>query len=447
MNELIQLKTITLSFLIAFLLSCVAISPKVQALAPPPDGGYAGANTAEGDGALNSVIPQARGSGANNTALGYHTLFSDTSGSFNTATGSVALANNNGSNNTANGYQALADNTNGSYNTATGSQALTNNTASFNSAFGGLALFSNISGSQNSAVGWGALRENIYGFANTAVGYNALTNNLGTFPPPDPNIGSRNTAVGSEALYNNTNGHHNTAIGSSALFSNTTSIDNVALGSDALYSNMDGDANTAIGVSGLLHNTTGIENTAIGPGALSTNTTGNSNIALGYAAGLHTTGSFNIDIGNEGVAGESNTIRIGTEGLHTVTLIAGIWGTPIVGGATVVVNGNGQLGVAAIASSLPGSHSTRRLRQEMLRYEAMNMKLESNFLKEHRKVEEQQATITELKKEMKAILARVNEQESRIQKVSAELELRKAAPQMVVDNSVKTQDLQDGVQY
>jgi hypothetical protein len=402
MNQLIQFKTTTLSFLIAFLLTYVVLLPKVQALAPPPDGGYPGANTAEGDGALKSVTPQARGSGANNTALGYHTLFSDTTGSFNTATGSVALANNNGSANTANGYQALAHNTNGGGNTATGSRALSSNTD---------------------------------GLGNTAVGYQAAFSNVGDvihFAVNDFFGGRYNTAIGFEALLNNVNGSDNTAVGSKALTNN--------LANPPLYPGPLGSQSTAVGSEALYSNTDGDGNTAVGAQALYTNTTGGYNIALGPFAGYNTTGSFNIDIGNEGIAGESRTIRIGTEGDHTATLIAGIWGTPIVGGATVVVNGNGQLGIAAIASSVPGSRSTRRLKQEILRDEAMNTKLRSDFLKEHRKVEEQQATITELKKEMKAIVVRVNEQESRIQRVSAELELRKAAPQMVVDNSVKTQD-------
>ena len=47
------------------------------------------------------------------------------------------------------------------------------------------------------------------------------------------------------------------------------------------------------------------------------NTTGSGNIALGvYAGSILTIGNNNIDIGNQGVAGESNTIRIGTTGLR-----------------------------------------------------------------------------------------------------------------------------------
>jgi hypothetical protein len=100
MSPLIQFKKITiLLFLITLTVACFGLSPGAQALHPPPDGGYAGHNTAEGDGALQSITPGARGSGFDNTALGYHTLFTDTTGSGNTATGSGALANNDGNDN------------------------------------------------------------------------------------------------------------------------------------------------------------------------------------------------------------------------------------------------------------------------------------------------------------------------------------------------------------
>jgi hypothetical protein len=52
----------------------------------------------------------------------------------------------------------------------------------------------------------------------------------------------------------------------------------------------------------------------------------------------------NIDIGNAGVASESNTIRIGRQGTQNATYIAGISRTPIAGGVAVRVNANGQLG-------------------------------------------------------------------------------------------------------
>ena len=95
--------------------------------------------------------------------------------------------------------------------------------------------------------------------------------------------------------------------------------------------------NTATGVNALLNNTTGSENTAVGVNAMLNNTTGSNNIALGYLAGSNlTTGSNNIDIGNQGVAAESKTIRIGTQGTQTATFIAGISGAGVTGAAVEV---------------------------------------------------------------------------------------------------------------
>jgi precorrin-4 methylase len=58
----------------------------------------------------------------------------------------------------------------------------------------------------------------------------------------------------------------------------------------------------------------------------------------------------------------------------------------------------------------------------------------NEFLKEHRKVEEQEKTIVELKSGMTALAATVKEQAAQIQKVSAQLEVNKTAPQTVLNN-------------
>src|SRR5205807_1941856 len=167
-------------------------------------------------------------------------------------------------------------------------------------------------------------------------------------------VGADNTASGQAALSNNLDGSANTANGVEALFSNTSGDENTANGFQALHENTTGNDNAANGLSALLSNTTGCDNTANGAYALRNNTTGSYNIAIGNQAGDNlTTGDNNIDIGNfnsnppfgsSDVAGESNTIRIGTPAIHTATLIAGISGAPVAG-VTVVVDGNGQLGV------------------------------------------------------------------------------------------------------
>ena len=128
------------------------------------------------------------------------------------------------------------------------------------------------------------------------------------------NTSSGNTATGANALQYNTTGGDNTAAGAYALYVNTTGDENTTMGRSAMQSNTTGSGNTATGFGALFANTTGFDNTVTGRSAFSYNTTGNSNIALGVGAGANiTTGSDNIDIGNAGVAGETNIIRIGTD--------------------------------------------------------------------------------------------------------------------------------------
>ena len=420
--------------LIAVALVCFGLAPARSAfgVSPAPDGGYPSANTAEGTNALFSLT-----SGVWNTALGYRALYNANAGGFNTASGS----------------SALYSNTTGNFNTANGSSALYHNTVA----------------SDNTASGYAALFNNTTGTDNTANGFKALFNN---------NTGSNNTANGVQALASNTTGNHNMATGFQALFKNNIGYQNTANGTETLFNNTTGFNNTASGFQALSFNTTGFDNTANGLDALFHNNTGGRNIALGYAAGYNlTTGNDNIDIGNQGVAGESDTIRIGTQGTQNDTFIAGISATTVAGGIPVVVDGTtGQLGIAATSSQrfkaeikpmdkaseaiLALKPVTFRYKQELdpkgipqfglvaeevekvnpalvtrdtkgnvytVRYDAVNAMLLNEFLKQHRIVQEQQT-------EIKALAAQLKEQAALLQKVSNRLELNKPAPQMVENN-------------
>ena len=86
MNPLIQLKKATRPFLGVFVFVCLTLSPRVQAVVPPPDGGYPGLNTAEGQKALFNLT-----TGTGNTAVGGFSLFSTAAGSFNTGVGAGTL--------------------------------------------------------------------------------------------------------------------------------------------------------------------------------------------------------------------------------------------------------------------------------------------------------------------------------------------------------------------
>jgi hypothetical protein len=376
--------------LIPLVLASFALSPTARAVSPAPDGGYPGNNTAEGDDALFSLT-----TGSDNTATGFDALYSNTEGINNTANGNQALySNTTGSSNTATGFMALSSNTRGSYNTANGVSALViNNT----------------------------------GARNTATGFNALANNT---------TGGLNTATGFDALLSNTGGYYNTANGYQALYSNTTSNSNTAEGYQALKNN-----------------------------------TGAINIGLGVNAGLNlTTGSHNIDIGNGGVAGESGTMRIGGAS-QTRTFIAAIRGvtTANADAVPVVIDSAGQLGTMSSSkrfkkeikpmdqtseailalkpvtfhykSDSTGTAQFGLIAEEVakvnpdlvvrdddgeiytVRYDAVNAMLLNEFLKEHRKNEEQEATIAKQQKQIEALA-------TGLQKVSAQLEVNRAAPQM-----------------
>jgi Chaperone of endosialidase len=458
-------------------LVCFALLPLAVAVSPAPDGDYPGENTAEGHEALNSLT-----SGTNNTATGFQALFSNTTGGANTATGWEALSSNNADNNTATGFEALGSNktgiqntatgafalsgNDGNNNTATGFEALSSNLADNNTATGAFALNSNITGTENTANGAGALQRNTTGGFNTANGVDALNSNT---------TGSENTANGAAALSGNTTGNNNTATGEGALLANKTGSNNTATGLSALESNTAGSKNTADGVEALVINT-GNSNTASGYFALINNTTGSNNIAFGANAGFNlTTGSNNIDIGNIGVAGESAKVRIGTVGTQKAVFIAGIHGVTVASGLDVVVGTNGQLGTitssarfkeaikpmdkaseAILALKPVTFHYKKELDPDgvpqfglvaeqvekvspdlvardadgkvyTVRYEAVNAMLLNEFLKEHRKVEEQGATIAEMKKQIEALTATV-------QKVSDQVAPSKPALQLVANH-------------
>jgi hypothetical protein len=400
-TSLIQFETTTPPFraAIALLFACFWFLPTMQAVSPAPDGGYPGGNTAEGQNALLNLAAEGVGY---NTAVGYFSLGSDTTGGYNTGVGAGTLLANTGDLNTATGAGALLSNTIGTYNTANGVQALILNT--------------------------------------------------------------------------------------------------------------EGNANTATGIAALFHNTIGGYNTANGIGALAFNTTGVSNTAVGvYAGNFVTTGNFNTAVGDgagENVSTANNVIAIGAgidgENVSNTCYIGNIFGVSSAGATTVYVNSLGKLGTVvssrrfkddikpmdkASEAILALKPVTFRYKHEIdptrspqfglvaeevekvnpalvvrdsegkintVRYEAVNAMLLNEFLKEHRKVEqqgrkmqEQEASITQLKstmtqqqkesqsiaaqqqKDIQALTATLKDQALLIQKVNDKVELNRPAPQVV----------------
>jgi Chaperone of endosialidase len=189
--------------------------------------------------------------------------------------------------------------------------------------------------------------------------------------------GAGNTGVGKFVLLSNSTGSNNTAVGLLAMTANTTGSDNTAIGRGALLGNQLGNANTVVGTNALSGSNTGNNNTAIGFNALAGNTSGGGNIAVGTSAGSNlTTGNNNIIVGNQGVGGESATIRIGT--VQTRAFLAGVRGR-ITGAAdaiAVLIDSNGQLGTISssrlvkedIRDMGEGTERLMKLRPVVFRY-------------------------------------------------------------------------------
>jgi len=437
MNSIIPLKTTTPSFLVTLAFLCFMLLPQIQAapqVVPAPDGCYPAFTTAEGCNALFGL-----GAGQGNTGLGWYSLFSVDGGNFNTGVGAGTLVLNTADSNTAVGAAALLLNTTGTKNTAIGTDALVHNdTAEQNTATGAFALFSHVTGNANTAVGANALFSDTTGQVNTAIGAGALF-----------------------TVNNGFNGSFNTAVGASALFANTGG-DNVAVGAQALQTNAGGNDNIGVGVS-----------------ALGANTSGNQNIALGTFAGLQqTTGSDNIYIGYQmqGTAGESNSCYIKS-----------IFGQMSVTGLPVLINSNNKLGTIisskrfkedikpmddasnALFALKPVSfrykkeidpsgtsqlglvaEDVQKVNPDLVvcdkegkvysvRYDQVNAMLLNEFLKEHSKIEQQEATIAELKstlaQQQKSFQSKLAEQEKRIQAVA--LDLQRVATEMQTKNSAE----------
>jgi trimeric autotransporter adhesin len=436
MNPLIQSKKTTiLPALVAVTLTCFALSPQARAVCQE------GCDSSLFNAFLGNDALINNTTGAGNTAFGWRSLFANTDGSFSTGVGAGALVLNNGSSNTAVGAAALLLNSFGTQNTAIGTDAL---------------VF-NESGNDNTATGAFALFNNTAAYGNTAMGVGALTQN---------DISGNELAI------------YNTAVGFEALNANVDGSDNTAVGEEALFSNNNAQANTAVGDRTLMATTDGSFNTAIGASAMPYNVLGNSNTVVGAVAGFNlVNGDFNTYLG--GLVGaqapdEDSVIRIAdlSSGYAmNACFIGGIFGN-LTPGVPVYINADGQLSTTASSARFKDEIKpmekaseaifalkpvTFRYKKEFdrqglpqfglvaeevekvnpdlvyhdgqgeiytVRYEAVNAMLLNEFLKEHRKVEEQGAMIAQQQKQIEALTVG-------LQKVSAQLEASKPAPQVV----------------
>jgi hypothetical protein len=215
------------------------------------------------------------------------------------------------------------------------------------------------------------------------------------------------------------------------------------------------------------------------------NVHGAGNVAVGDSAGAGVEGDFNIYIGafagpapSPAPVAESETIRIG-DVFNSACFIGGISGATASGGVAVFIDVNGKLGTLtssarfkdeikpmdkASESILALKPVTFRYKKEIdanripqfglvaeavakvnpdlvvtgrdgkpytVRYEAVNAMLLNEFLKEHRKVEELEKQLAQTQKDL---IARLKEQDAKIQTVSDKVELRKSSPRTVAND-------------
>ena len=428
-------------FTMAIALAWFALSPPLKAQCPTFCDGAVGGNTALGNNALGNVSPAA--GGINNTAVGFKALAADTSGQYNIAVGSGALE----------------ANTTGDFNMAIGTEALRLNNANLNLAIGFRVLFQNTTGSHLTGIGAAAMRN------NTTAGFN--------------------TAIGAGAMKNNTVTEFNVAVGDGALiaFNGTLGTDgaNTALGSIALAALTSGQENVVVGRRALEFLTSGSNNVALGWRSGDNLTTGDGNTFLGNQAGVNE----GPDVDNVICLGTRGDTQAAGQATPNRCFIGNIVGVTTGGPAPtvpVVIDQDGQLGTVASSRQFKKDikpinqaseailklkpvtfhYKNRDVKNDLtpqfgliaedveqinrdlivydkegklwsVRYDAVNVMLLNEFIKEHKKVEEQQASIADLKSTVQVLTAQLKEQAAQIQKVSAQLETSKPAPKVVTN--------------
>ena len=367
--RLLYMKKNTVALILVSLLVGFALrsAPNAFGVVPPPDGGYPGANTAEGTGALFNLGPQ----GFNNTAIGFMSLNNNTQGDANTAVGAGALFSNRGQ----------------GQNTGTGAGALFNSLGENNTANGAFALYTNSIGSGNTAMGSNALYNNTLTGANTAIGYGALFNNGGDF-----GTAGGNTAIGFEALYNNTTGNGNIAVGSNAGFAVTTSSNVLCIGTQG--ANVDDSCY--------------IGNIWQQPGG-------------SQQVFVNADGKLGAQVSSRRFKDEIKPMEQSSEVIYKLR--------PVSFRYKPVIDPSRPSGFGLIAEDVDAVASDLVLRDKegkpyTVRYDAVNAMLLNEFLKEHQAFVEEQRKVERLEKQVAALTAG-------LQKVSAELETNRAAPQTV----------------
>ena len=360
---------------VLILLTCFALFQRAEAVNPPPDGGYPGGNTAEGQNALLGLT-----TGTYNTGVGFSSLSVTTTGKFNTGMGAGTLLANTADQNTATGAGALLSNTTGAFNTANGA----------------FALFTNTIGTSNTASGAFALLNNTTGVENTANGYRVLSGNA---------TGVGNTAYGSQALVQST-GNNNIALGAHAGFnistgSNNIHIGNVGAGNESATVRIGDNNQTKAFIAGI----NGVNQGS--PTAVFINTlTGQLGTTAPASSRRYKKEIKPMDAASEAVLA-LKPVSFHYKSDNTKTPQFGLIAEDVadVNPDLVMRDENGEI--------------------YTVRYDAVNAMLLNEFLKEHHQVQDLKATVAEQQRRIEALTMG-------LQKVNAQLEASRPAQQVAV---------------
>ena len=324
-------------------------------------------NTAIGKDALRGN----KDGGDYNTAVGYYSMRTNTTGTGNAALGNYSLQlNTEGKNNTASGKASLQYNTTGDNNTAMGSGSLNSSTEASNSAaLGYNALKSVTTGNANTSVGATAGDAILTGIQNTVMGYNsggavtsggynvliganAGSQNSGTTKKAIIG-GSNNTLVGTGTAVDLPGATNRTVIGKGAIgkvnnsvtlgnssvtdvyaaddggavihakgitYSDSTSQTTAVTQLNHLSDVLTGENSVYLGGNPSSSLTDGFNNVSVGSGALGVVTSGRSNSAVGaFAMSSNTTGLENVAVGQysltSNISGNQN-VAVGMDALY-----------------------------------------------------------------------------------------------------------------------------------
>jgi hypothetical protein len=312
-----------------------------------------------------------------------------------------------GAENTAVGYQALFSNTtisgnSGGFNTANGSQALYSNTTGFfNTAIGGGALYSNTTANDNTAAGSGALFFNVTGTGNTGIGRQALL----------VSVGDANTALGAFALSGLSKGGGNIGVGKNAGSLLTTGDDNIYIGSQ-VGTNVESN-NIRIGVQGTQAATfiAGISGTAV----------------AGTAVVVNGSGQLGVTPSSKRFKDNIETMDEASDALFALKPVRFRYKKEI------DPTGAPQLGLVAEDVEKVNPDLIVRDKEGKIysvRYDQVNAMLLNEFLKEHKAFVEEQKKVRKLEAALATVNERLKEQDAKIEKVAAGIATNITAPQV-----------------